>query len=121
MGVITKVLKQTCVWWDVTTSTSGGIGRDANGQPILTSPVEISCRWTDKTQEYIDSTGAKQMSHTGVMVDRDVTIGGVLMLGELTDIINAVNVKENDNAWEIKSFKKVSNFRNTEYFRKALL
>jgi len=114
MGIITKMRKQTAVYWALKSIESGEVAYDNYGAPRLTDPVEISCRWEDITQEYIDPMGTRQVSHSRVYVDRDVNIGGVLMLGELTDVTDLTTPKENLGAWEIRQFEKLPNIRNTE-------
>ena len=121
MSIITRMLKQTCVYWPLASAESGGLAYDDYGQPVVTDPIEITCRWEDVNEEFLDATGTKQMSRAVVYVDRDVSLGGILMLGELTDITDEDNPKENDGAWEIRKFDKLPNFRATEYLRTAYL
>jgi hypothetical protein len=121
MSIITKMLKQDCVYWPLASSESGGRSFDNYGQPVLSEPIEIKCRWEDVSEEFITSDGTKLMSKAKVYVDRDVDKGGVLMLGVLDDITDSENVKENEGAWEIKRFDKLPNFRATEFLRTAFL
>jgi len=121
MSIITRMLKQTCVYWALASSESGGLAYDDYGQPVVTDPVEIECRWEDVNEEFIDATGTKQTSRAKVYVSQDVDVGGILMLGELTDITDDDNPKENDGAWEIRKFDKLPNLRVTEFLRTAFL
>lgn len=121
MSIITRMLKQTCVYWPPAETDSGGDGVDNYGQPVVTTPVELSCRWEDIAEEFIGVNGTKEISKSVVYVGQDVVIGAILMLGTLADITDSVNIKENDGAWEIKGFSKLPNFRATEFLRTAYL
>ena len=113
--------KQTCVYWALASEESGGDDYSNYGQPQLTTPVEISCRWADKNEEFIGPNGTKLISQAKVYVEQDVDIGGVLMLGDEDDITDDDNVKENEGAYEIKAFYKTPNLKATEWLRTAFL
>lgn len=121
MGIIKRMRKQTAVYWALASADSGGRSHDDFGQPVVTGPVEIKCRWEAKTEEFIAANGTKQSSRAQVYVDRDVDVGGVLMLGELTDVVPGEDAKENEDAWEIKRFDKIPNLRATEFLKIAYL
>lgn len=122
MGIITRMLKQNAVYWPPESSESAGDDFDNYGQPqVSLSPVQITCRWEDVTEEFIDITGTRQLSRAKVYVSQDVEVGGILMLGVLADIVDATNIKENSNAWEIRRFEKLPNLKATEYLRTAVL
>ena len=121
MGIITRMLKQICVYWPLGSSDSGGRDFDNSGFPIVTDPLEIECRWKDVSEETIAANGMRMTSKSKVYVDRDVSVGGVLMLGVLTDITDLVDVKENEGAREIRRFDKTPNLKATEFIRLAWL
>jgi hypothetical protein len=113
--IAVRVMKATAVYWPPETNW------DEFGKPILDDPIEIGCRWEKKAEEFIGPQGTQQISQALVFVDRDLEIGGVLMLGTLTDIVDYVNPKANEEAWEIKSFKKLPDLRGTKYLRQVYL
>ena len=122
MSLISRMRKQTAVYWALLGADSAGVvDYDDYGQPQYTDPVEIACRWEEVTVEFLDAQGTRQISNASVYVDRDVDLGGVLMLGELTDITDDDIPKENDNAWEIRRYEKMPNLRNTEFLRTVYL
>ena len=121
MSIITRMLKQTAVYWTLAASESAGEDWDDAGQPQWATPTEIECRWEDSQVEFVGKDGTRLLSRSVVYVDRDVDIGGVLMLGELTDITEDENVLENDGAWEIRGFSKVPTLKATEFLRTAYL
>jgi len=114
MSIITRMRKQTAVYWAYTSTDEYGVKQ-------VGSPVLIKCRWEDKSEEFLDSHGERQMSNAVVYVDRDTPIGGILMLGVLADITDSTNIKENDGAWEIRKFDKLPTFKATEFLRTACL
>lgn len=116
MRIIKKMLKQKAVWWPLAAIEYGNYG-----QPNPSTPVEIDCRWEDVGEAFLDSRGTTQLSRSIVYVDRDVVVGGVLMLGELDSSVDEDNPKENENAWEIRRFEKLPTLRATQFLRKAYL
>jgi hypothetical protein len=71
--------------------------------------------------EVLDVQGNVFVSKAKVCVDRDVLLGGVLMLGVLDDVADLDNPKKNEGAFEVKAFLKNPNFRATEFLRMAVL
>ncbi len=121
MGIITKMRKQTAVYWAPGSEESGGADFDEYGKPLYASPVEIDCRWEDVAEEFIDAKGTLATSRAIVYVDRDVRVGGVLMLGTLETGMDLDDAKQNEGAWEIRRFDKLPNLKATEYLRTAYL
>jgi len=114
MGIITRMRKQTAVLWERD-------GIDRWGKPKYRAPVQIKCRWQDVNQEFIDDKGDRQVSASLVFPDRVVAVNSVLMLGELGDVVDSENPKQNDGAWEVRRFDEIPNLRNTETLYKAFL
>ena len=114
MSVITKVLKQDCVYWEPGPA-------DGYGQPTYLTAIAIKARWAGGSAQVIKPDGTIVQSTAVVMTDRDVIIGGVLMLGSLDDVKDLVNPTKNEEAFEIIQFHKVPNFKVTEYMRVAYL
>ena len=114
MGIITKMRKQTAIYW-----ASNGI--DEYGQPEYALPVDIDCRWEDAHEEFIDGEGTRQVSQAIVYVDRDMEVGSVLKLGVIDSGTDESNPKNNDDAFEVRRFEKLPNLKNTEYLRTAIL
>ena len=106
MGIITKMRKQIAVFWEKT-------GTDNYGRPTFTTPIQIDCRWEDIAEEFINYRGTREISRSTVYVDRVMVVGGYLKLGALSSATLA-DPTEEDDAWEIKSFRQVPNLKNTE-------
>ena len=115
MTILTKMLKQTAVYW-----APGAGGFDDFGRPILATPVEVDCRWVDTTEEFIDPQGVRQIARSKVRVGTDVVVGGMIMLGDLTDVADPsfpANPAESSDVFEIRSFSKVPDFKATKFLR----
>lgn len=121
MSIISKMRKQTAVWWQAQTDGSGEIATDDYGQPQYNSPVQIICRWEDVAEEFMDANNEKAVSSSVVYVDRDMKAGDVLMLGTTDDIVDEINILENPNSGKIQKFAKTPNLRATEYLKVAYL
>lgn len=122
MSIITKMLKQKAVYWPLESVDSSGDDFNKFGQPqVSVDPIQITCRWEDSIEEFIDNDGTPQVSRALVYTSQDVEVGGILMLGELIDIIDPINIKENSGAWEIRRFDKLPNLKTTEFLRTAYL
>jgi len=116
MRIISKMLKQKAVYWELSS-----VEFDNYGQPIPSTPIEIDVRWEDVSEEFLDANGTMQLSKAKVYVDRDVELGGVLMLGELDSSVDEDNPKENENAWEIRRFEKLPTLKATQFLRTCYL
>lgn len=119
MRILVTMLKQIAVWWPV---TEGLTAFDRFGQPVPATPVEISCRWVDIIEEFVGPDGAPQVSRSKIYVDRDVTTGGYLYLGRLSDLSSAdVNPEDIKGAWEIMSFQKLPTLKADKFLRTVFL
>lgn len=112
MGITTKILRyQKAVYWAY-------IRPDPTGVPVVAAPVEISVRWTDTQEEYIDKAGATQLSRAKVFVDRVVTLDGYLMLGEL-GVGTPDDPKTTRGAYMIRKFREVKSINQRKAVRIA--
>ena len=114
MSIITKMLKQKAVYWAPS-------GLDEFGQPTWGSPVEISVRWEDKHEQFMDDDGERQLSRALVFVSQDVEVKGVLLLSVLDGSVIQDDPKANQDAWEIRKYDRLPNFKATEFLRSAFL
>jgi len=114
MSLIVRMRRQNAVYWPFDSV-------DQFGKKAVGSPVQIKVRWEDVSEEFLDSNGEIQISRSKVYVDRDMEVGGILMLGTTVDITDPIDVKENDGAWEIRKFEKLPTLRATEFLRTAYL
>ena len=106
--------RQNAVYWPYASTNEFGI-------KVVGSPIPIKCRWESRNEEFLDPKGEVQMSNAVVYVDRDTPVGGILMLGTVADITDAVNIKENSGAWEIRRFDNLPNLKAKQFLKTAYL
>lgn len=118
MSIITRVLKQTAVYWAPT-------GVDSDGQPTHALPITLNVRWDDITEQFsLREESAEdeiQFSLAKVMVSQDVEVKGMLFLGALAVTDDPDDPRSIRRAYEIRKFEKIPNFRATEFVRTAIL
>jgi len=116
-----RLLKQKAVYWPLGSEESGGVDTDAYGRPNYGTAYEVWCRWETKNIEFIDANMTRRLSKSIVYLRSDVRVGGVLMLGTLSDVTNLTIPKKNDYAFEVFRFDKSPTLNTKQYIRKAYL
>lgn len=111
--VASRTMKQAAIHWPFT-------GVDDFGQPTYGSPEEIACRWDTVNEEFITPSGDQEVSRARLIVDRDIAVKDRLALGEL-DSLTPEDPKDQDGAWEVRSFNKTPNFKGTKFLREVFL
>jgi len=113
MSLITKVLKQTAVYWAPAVY-------DKFGRRSFAPPAEISVRWEQRTTKYVTKDGEEKTASGKIMTSADVDVGGYLFEGEL-DSGTPVDPSTNSNCWEVKHFDKTPNLKAIEFLREAFI
>lgn len=116
MSLISRVRKQTAVYWQRSSQ-----GPDMQGQPRHELPVQIKCRWDDVMKEFVMADGSRQVSQAEVLPDRAMQPGDYLMRGVLPDVTNAASPKQNKGALVVRAVATTPNLRNTENLYTAYL
>jgi hypothetical protein len=126
---ITRICKQDAVYW-------GNPVNDGMGGYTFDDPIEIKCRWADRTilgyDKRTTDMGAIILSQTGVLVLQDLDNEGYLYLGTLEQLYDlydsaessagGLNPLEIEKAYKIKEFTKVPLLGSTtEFVRRAFL
>ena len=109
-------LNQKAVYWSNPTPNGyGGFDYD--------DPIELDCRWVERTQVVTDSKGHEIVSRASVQVNYDLDEQGLLWLGELDDLDSAgyENPETISDAYVIKRFDKTPTIKADAYFRIAYL
>lgn len=119
-----RTCTQTAVYWSTPVKDGwGGYTHD--------DPVEIACRWEEKT-EVISRIGAGKkgeelVSFAQIFVTEDVVEEGYLFLGSFDDLADETSSGDDDpenidGAYKIVKFEKIPALRSTDDFvRKAYL
>lgn len=115
MSWYTRSLKQTAVYW-------GSPETDGRGGHSYSAAAEISVRWEDMQELFIDPNGDELLSASVVFVNQDLDVGGYLFLGEEADLDSDHSDPEAIQlAREIKQFAKIPDLKNKMYTRKVWL
>jgi len=109
-------LNQTAVFW-------ANPVNDGYGGRSFDDAVEVSVRWEDRQEIFVDVSGREVRSRSVVYVSTDMSSGEYLYLGTLTDLSSA---EEGDplsvsNAYAIRAFQKVPNLAGDVFVRKVWL
>jgi hypothetical protein len=112
-GFLNKLRTRNAVWWRRD-------GSDGYGNMKFDDPVEVACRWDDINEMYLNEDGESKVSKSIVIVDRAMTIGDYLMLGDLDSTV-LDNPLEETGAQEIKSFSATPDIRDTAMYYEAVL
>lgn len=112
MRLLTKMLKQKAIYWDLR-------GMDQYGEAVLELPVDIKCRWEDELEQGLDIQGTETTFTSTVYTDRDVKVGGVIMLGEVKDLEGPLPPPE--DAHRIRRFDKIPTIRANQFLRTVKL
>jgi len=112
VSLIRRMRRQKAIWWK-------RLDADHYGTFSFDEPVEIDCRWDGTAQEFLDSKGERQISKAVVYVDRIMSAGDRLMLGEMpSDIPDDPMEVASD---EIRRFDQNPNLRATEWLLTAFI
>lgn len=104
-------LKEKATWW---AASSNGFGGSTFAAPVL-----IDCRWEDRQELIADVNGLGTfISNARVYVDRDVSIGDLLILGDSTSVSDPGTLAR---ALKIRRFDKVTDLRSVNIVRRAIL
>lgn len=120
MSLKTTFMKQTCVYWPPAGEETAGQSYNDEGQPLFGSPIELSCRWTDKTEKIADANGEEIFSRSKVMVD-SVSVGGILMLGTFDDVTDEEDPLRNDGAYQVRRYDSTPSVDASETYHWAYL
>lgn len=82
---------------------------DSYGRVLYEIPVEIECRWEDRSELFVNASGEQETSAGKVFVNGDEETGGtplhflgLLRKGTLDQLVNLEEPFKNTNVWEIR-------------------
>ena len=111
MSIITRMLKQTAVYWAPLTP-------DGLGGWTYDEPVDVDCRWEGESELEITADGQQLMTKAKVFVGQDVEENGWLWLGAVDDLDSSgVDPLTVAGAGRIIKFQAIPNFKATETLR----
>lgn len=92
-------------------------GHSPTGEPKVSTPIQIECRWMWKKTQATDATGNTVMLDATVIVDREIDDGSILWLGTLDQWEDSGSEESNPELVEVKSYKEVKDIRGRESYR----
>lgn len=111
---VDRNMNQTAVYWTL-------VSVDGFGKQTFAAPVELSVRWEQKQELFIDAEGNEKISQAVVATAVDVTLEGYLFLGELVDLDSSQDPLTQSGAYQIKGFSKIPSVKGTSFRRRAWL
>ena len=116
LSFIKKVCVQTAVYW-------GNPSSDGFGKFNYAEPIEIFVRWDEKSKLITLKNGENYISKAEVLVQQDLTLGGYLYLGFLSDLeSNPINPITVLGSYKIIGFDKTPLIKSaTKFVRTAYL
>lgn len=114
MRILTRMLRQKCIYWEL----EGDVNQFGERKFLL--PVEIKCRWEDVGEELLQDDAKEQVFDATIFVDRDVKEGGLLMLGTLADLTSS-DPPKSILSKRIRKFEKIPTMKGNRFLRVAYL
>ena len=106
MDIQTSKLNQTAIYWAKS-------GQNGYGTYTYELPIEIECRWENKTEFVKSSKGEEVLSSAKVFVDREIDFEGFLQLGTVE--VSTPDSPENEQlAYSVIRFDDMPNVKGSE-------
>lgn len=118
--VAVRFCVEVAVYW-------GNPQNDGYGGWTFDAPVEIPCRWENKSENMFGPDGREFTCNSSVLLTQDVDLEGYLWRGSLADLQAIPDVKIDkpitiDEAYLIRRFDRIPMVRkNDEFVRTAYL
>lgn len=109
----TRHLLQTGVLWLVS-------GTNAQGMPIVASPVEIKCRWQLSSNLASANLSRHRKLVGSAQVDRTITVGSILKKATLASLGYPL-LTEYSDLLEVVEYSEVPSIRNRYVVRTVML
>lgn len=106
----TQNLHQTAILWEK-------VGDDFEGEPKVSSPVQIPCRWEDTQSQMVAPDGAVIGLSANVVVRRDIPIDSLMMQGTLPDLSGTGFDDDDPAIMQVKSVRKVPDLKDRVFTR----
>ncbi len=105
-------MRDTATWWR---RRPGEYDRE--GRPQFDAPVQIACRWEDRSELFRDDQGNEVTARSVVYPDRSLSNGDYLKKGEDT----TASPLDAAGAAQIRGYSEINNLFGTNTARKARL
>lgn len=102
-------LKQKAVLWAY-------YDTDGNGEPRVSDPVEIDCRWEDITSQMLSENGEPVQIEAEVFVDQAIAVRSVIWKGSLEDLPSTPTALK-----EVYAYVEVPDIKGRKFDRLVLV
>lgn len=109
--MLEHAMNDVVTYWEITGAT------DRYGKPLLTSPVQIKCRWEDKQSQIISKHGTEIISKTRIFTRTSLNIDGYVAKGVVAD----ADPRPLDTAFEIQQVSTTPDLRSLKTLITAYL
>lgn len=115
---IEQLLIHTAVYW-------GNPQSNGYGGYFYDDPVELDVRWIDEQRKYTGKTKdlttyTELTSNAVLIVNQDLTLGGMIAHTTLNDLTSSEDPADND-AYEIKATNKTPSVKGDQYIREVMV
>jgi hypothetical protein len=100
--MLERALNDTVTYWEKTGAT------DRYGKPVLSSPVQIKCRWEDRQSQIVNKQGTEVISKSRVFTLTPISIDGYLARGTIA----SSDPRPLDDAFEIQQVSSTPDLRS---------
>lgn len=97
---------------------------DGYGSFIFDAPIEIKCRWENKSEVMLGADGREFTCNSSLLVTQDVDLQGFMFRGTLADLAGEDLTKPQGikNTYIINRFDKIPMVKSTtDFFRQVFL
>lgn len=108
VSFIKSVCTQDAIYWEFE-------GVDRHGQSTFANPIDMKCRWDEKTEVIISFAGKEFVADAELLIVNDVKEESMIMLGEVADLPADTSPNNQDDAFIIKRAHRFPLFKGTEF------
>lgn len=112
MGLIRRCQKSELTVWPF-------ISTESNGQPVYGAPLEITCRWDDRTSEVQGQRQTVVLSKHQIITEIKLVPGDMVLHKPIAEVTYLDNPKDNTGAVEVIAIAETPNLRHTETLYEA--
>ena len=103
-------MHQRAILWEKT-------GDDFEGQPKVSSPVTVKCRWEDSNRQAVSAEGAVIGLDAQVWCNTEIPVDSLMMQGDLTDLTGTGFVESDVDIFQVKTVRTTPSLNNRARMR----
>lgn len=112
---LSRLLNQTLVYW-----VAGG--DDRHGNPSWSTGVNLTCRWQERAELFVNENGEEEMASAVVYLDGadTVALDGRMYLGDVADLASSAD-PVSVQAYRVASIQSTPSIDAAQSLQKVLL